>query len=170
MIALLKLFLDIALMRRGPQDVPASMALCALATVAYALLGFCSVLLSSPPGLALAQTVLDLALLTGFTQVLLGAHRRRARFVQTYTALTGTGALFALAAAPVLYAFPADAGQDTPPLAAFLYFGLVIWSIAVMGHIYAHALSVRRGRGLAWSIGYFVLSFVALAVMFSQFD
>ena len=170
MSALVQLFLDIMLMRRGPQDVPASTALCAVCTVAYALLGFLSVLLNSPPVLALAQTVLDLVLLTGFTQVLLGAHRHRARFLQTYTALTGTGALFAIAAAPVLLAFPNDPGQGTPSLVAFLYFGLVIWSIAVMGHVYAQALSTARGRGLAWSIAYFVMSFVALAFLYAQFD
>ena len=71
MSALVQLFLDIMLMRPGPQDVPASTVLCAVCTAAYALLGFLSVLLNSPPALALAQTVLDLVLLTGFTQVLL---------------------------------------------------------------------------------------------------
>lgn len=170
MTALLRLFFDILCMRRGPQDVPAAAALAALCTGAYALLGLLSVALNSPLRQALAQTVLDLVLLAGFTHVLLNAHRRGARFLQTFTALTGTGALFALIAAPVLFAFPDDPAQATPALVVFLYFTLVIWSIAVMGHIYAQALSASRARGLAWSIAYFVLSFVAVAILLSQFD
>ena len=64
----------------------------------------------SPPVLALAQTVLDLVLLTGFTQVLLGAHRHvRASADLHRRHHRHRRALFAIAAAPA--AFPNDPGQ-----------------------------------------------------------
>lgn len=94
-----------------------------------------------------------------FTWVLLALARRRARFVQTATALLGVGALAAL----ILY--PLDSairvmGEDkwaSLPIA-------VIWTAVFIGyllacaHIWRSALDSGLPLGVAVTLGYFVLS------------
>lgn len=169
MAALLKLFLDIALLRRGPQDVPASPVLCGLALLAYAALGFLLFAVGASPLIAVGQTVLDLVLLTGVVRTLLAAHGHRARFRQTFTALTGTGALFALAGLPLtLWLLETGPTPDAPALPSTLYLMLVLWSVVVMGHVLRHALGVSRGVGLAYAFGYLVVSVVVMTALFPQ--
>ncbi len=62
MRALFELFLDLCLFRKGPQDLPAGMALLKLCLLGYALSGFVVLLLSTPAPVAILQILLDLVL------------------------------------------------------------------------------------------------------------
>ncbi|MBS1248363.1 MAG: hypothetical protein H6R48_1152 [Proteobacteria bacterium] len=61
MRALFELFLDICLFRKGPQDLPAGMALLKLCLLGYGLSGFVVLQLSTPAPVAILQILLDLA-------------------------------------------------------------------------------------------------------------
>lgn len=167
MTSLLRVLIDILLLRRGPQALPAAPALAGLCAAAYALSGFVSLLGSGPSlQVVLAQTVLDLMLLTAFTHLLLLAFGKSARFLQTWTALTGTGTLFALMVIPLTWLFAQNGGTDVAPIGSYLYLGLVLWSIAVMAQVLMHALSTSRLIAIGWSLGYFTLSVVAMTFLF----
>ena len=45
-----------------------------------------------------------------------------------------------------------------PELPWLLYLGLLVWSIAVIAHIVHHALSISRGKGLLYTLGYLLIS------------
>ena len=90
MAALFNLFLDLCLLRKGPQDVPASMLLLKLCLLAYGLIGLIVLLLSTPIPVALLQALLDIVLLSGLLYVGLTLYHHPERFEQTLTALAGS--------------------------------------------------------------------------------
>jgi hypothetical protein len=140
--ALLNLFLDICLLRKGPQDVPASPALLKASLAAYGLASLLVQAVSVNLLTALLQAFLDLGLLAGLTYAVLQATGFSGRFTQTLTALAGTGALLGFAILPVTIWMDRDleAGIQSG-LPALLFFGWLIWSIAVVAHVLRHALS-----------------------------
>jgi hypothetical protein len=159
MLRLAKAFLSIALRRQSPADLPASLLLLAMAAVATALMEVLGALLPPPPnGQILLRVVLEVGLPLGFTWVLLALTRRRARFLQTATALLGVGALAAL----ILY--PLDSlirvmGVDK---IAALPMG-VLWTAVFIGyllacaHIWRSALDSGLLLGGIIAIGYLAL-------------
>ena len=161
MLALLDVFFQIVMRRRGPEDLPDSSFLLWLAMGAYALAQLpTAALIFGWTSTALAAVALDCALLAGAFRVLLQLTGHAPRFHQTLTALAGTGALLALAQAPLVY-FAKLAGAGGSPAAGptLGLLALLLWSIVVQAHIASRALSAGYGTGLAVAIGYFLLSY-----------
>lgn len=159
MRALLDLFLDICLFRKGPQDVPMSWTLLKFALLTY---GFSSLLVLAV-GLALSPalllTLVDMGLLAGLTYGVLSFTHHTPRFVQTLTALLGTGTLIQLIALPIaVWTVQGMAQNRSAGLPDFLYLGLLGWSIAILAHILHHALGVSRGMGFLYTLGYIMIS------------
>lgn len=138
---------NIALLRAGPQDLPAGPASPSLAVVLY-----CGIVMIS--GLADAResgfadlfvaVVLPLAL----TGLVLAVRGRAARLNQTISALFGTGAIISLVNVP-LWLSSADPVPATLALLALI--GL-FWSLAVDGHIWRHALDTSFAGGLMTAV------------------
>lgn len=158
MLALLNLFLDLCLFRKGPQDVPASAALLRLSLLAYGVSGLLVLLLSTPFPAAILQTLLDLILMAGLLYLALILHRRSARFEQTLSALTGAGTLMGLLALPLMNWIAQQGVEGDIGLPSFLVLGLMIWSIAVIAHILRHAFDTSIWVGALYAIGYTFLS------------
>lgn len=93
----LQSFLDIALWRKGPQDLPASNLLATLALLAYLSTGFVRMrLFDLDQSTALLFVCVDALMLGGWLWLVLAFFGRRQRFVQTITALLGVGLLVLL--------------------------------------------------------------------------
>lgn len=75
---LFDLFLDICLFRKGPRDVPASMALLKMCLLAYGASGLLVLTLNVPVQVALLQILLDLVLLAGLLYLTLILYRHSA--------------------------------------------------------------------------------------------
>lgn len=94
---LMQVFIDIALWRRGPQDLPASHALAWLTCAIYAVLSFAHIQLY---GWSLRSTsllvLIDVGMLCAWVWLLLLFFAKRQRFLQTITAVWGAGALLTL--------------------------------------------------------------------------
>lgn len=161
MQVLLNLFLDICLLRKGPQDVPASYALLKLVLVLYILSGLVQLLLLSTPERAALLLLLDVVLLAGLLYVLLSVYGLGQRWLQTLTALAGAGVILNVLALPLAVwlgrAQEADSGTGLPFL---LWFGLLIWSIVIMTHVLQQALSSSRAVGMVCALGFFFLSWL----------
>ncbi len=160
MRALFDLFLDICLLRRGPQDVPAGMALLKLCLLGYGLSGLVLLLLSTPAPVAILQILLDLVLLAGLLHLALLARRHSRRFEQTLSALTGTGTLMGLLTLPVMLWIVRQGPDGDTQLPSLLLLALMAWSIAVMAHILRHALDVPIWAGALGALGYTFLSWM----------
>lgn len=93
----LQSFLDIALWRKGPQDLPASSLLATLALIAYMGTGFVRMrLFALDQSTALLFICVDALMLGAWLWLVLAFFGRRQRFVQTITALLGVGLLVLL--------------------------------------------------------------------------
>lgn len=93
----LQSFLDIALWRKGPQDLPASGLLATLVLAAYMATGFVRMrLFAFDQHASLLFISIDALMLGGWLWLVLAFFGRRQRFVQTITATLGVGLLMLL--------------------------------------------------------------------------
>ncbi|CDI01505.1 conserved membrane hypothetical protein [Candidatus Competibacter denitrificans Run_A_D11] len=158
MRALFDLFFDICLLRKAPQDVPASMALLKMCLLAYALSGLLVLMINDPLPVALLEILLDMVLLSGLLYLGLMLHRHPRRFEQALSALTGSGTLIGLLALPLMSWMTHQAQGDDVVLPSFLLLALMIWSIVIMAHILRHAFEISVWQGALYALSYTFLS------------
>ncbi|HEX3948307.1 MAG TPA: hypothetical protein VHW95_00485 [Steroidobacteraceae bacterium] len=159
MLRLAKAFVDIALWRKTPAHLPASVFLLVLVAAVSALTEVLGALLPPPPNdEILLRIAVGLGEPLAFTWTLLSLASRGARFLQTATALLGVGALAAL----VLY--PLDSlwrvlGEDRFLWSiGFLWTVVFIWYLLACAHIWRAAFDSGLLLGGFISIGYLVLT------------
>jgi hypothetical protein len=172
---IVKAFWRIALFRSGPQDLPDSRPLLLLSAALYELSGI-AVLVSSELGSAatglreaetsipllyrvLLSAVFDLAVvLVSFTAILFyfGYFNR---LQQTLTAVFGVSALLHALSWPVLMLLFVEPLSGAWAVIAIALLLILLWSIAVYGHILAQAISKSFGAGVALSVLYFFLDY-----------
>lgn len=165
MLPILDVFLQIALRRRGPEDLPDSRVLLLMAALVYVVTqGFLALPVYHSP-LALGRSlVLDLLLLCGCLWGLLRFTGHAPRYRQTLTAMFGTGALLGVCMLPFNYWLGMAAAPDKPELGPTIgLLAVVSWSLAVNGHIFSRALSAPFAAGLAIAIVYFFLNYLVFA-------
>jgi hypothetical protein len=163
MQSLLRLFYDIALWRRGPRDVPASVALLGVVAAAYVFISVLQSRLVYGPDGALLRGVADLALTAAVFGIALAVVRRTHRFVQTLTAVLGAGALLAV---PMILLLLLGRQFENVPSLKFLVslasLPLLVWYLFVIAHIVRQALDTPLFTGMAVALTYFVVSYAVL--------
>ena len=160
----LKVFLDIVLWRRGPQDLPNSGLLVVLTLVAYELVNLVQIaLMEVSIAELLLYLVVDPLLLMGGLWLVMMLFGRKDRWAQTVSAVLGCTALMALAVSVpmVLLVGPRMAG-DPPAALQLLALALVIAFILVVGRIIQLATDSNLLTGSAIATTYVVM-FHALA-------
>ena len=161
MQAVLSISWDIALWRRSPRDLPASLTLLVAVALPYALLSVAEAVLMHDQDHALARALADLAL-TGFVfSACLAARRRGYRTLQTLTAVFAATSLVAVPIVAVL--FVCDAlGKDDPLALAlqFLLLPLQVWYLLVLARIVRLAIDSTLLAGMAIAVGYALASFL----------
>jgi len=144
--------LDIALLRRGPQDLPYSWDLTLVAMVASVATTVAADLIQPLPGATAVHVIVTLLYTWAFFYGVLQMRGLEARLMQTMAAVFGTDAIITLVALPLLHAMTATPRAPAIGLlAVLLIYG---WNIAVVAHILRHALSTGRGPAYLWGIGY----------------
>ncbi|HHQ40904.1 MAG TPA: hypothetical protein ENK20_01260 [Chromatiales bacterium] len=166
----LRRLVDVVLLRAGPQALPASRTLAAGCVTAYVAVGVAVLGARMGPAKALAEGILDAAMLAAFAWGLLRLRGWPNRFLQTYTALTGTGALLGLLAwAPMAAAWRAEQlGGEVPAVLGVALLGLVAWTLLVIAHILRHALELPLLATTAMALAYVLFSWWVLALVFPQ--
>jgi len=168
MLQLFRVWSELCLLRRTPQDIPASGILLGISLCCYALV---SVLVSLPGygvGRALLLALTDLTLLFAFVCSLLLMQARAARINQTLSAMAGSGSVLGLVALPLLLATGAGASAETVPVSlAVLWLLLLLWNILVVAHIIRHALSSSWLVGFGLSLMYALISMQIIGSLFS---
>lgn len=162
MLPLVKAFWDIAIWRRSPAHLPASMFLLGLVAAVVALLEVLGALL--PPGPSdriFTRVVLSVGLPLIFAWAVLAVTRHRQRFLQTGIALLGVGVLAELVLYPLSSLLNVLGSDDlvSIPL-GLLAFGGLVWYLLACANIWRAALDSGIGLGIAVSVGYLLLSTV----------
>lgn len=163
---LIRLFLDIALFNKGPQDGPESRLLLLLAVLGNFAVGLGLSLMEIDWVDAVAQSVVGIALLAGFLWGALSLSSKRPRFLQTATAAFGCDTLISALAVPLLVSMQLI--PEAIGLASIFLAFLLFWQVAVVAHILRHALSIPFISGLGLALAYTVVSYGIIMALFPQ--
>lgn len=164
MYQLIVLFFEICILRKGPQDVPASPWLVRLLFVPYLLVNLLILLLDAGWLHALTQIAVETVLMVGFCYPLLYFAGKTARFPQTLAALLGTDSVISLCAIPAV----ASLGSQIGDVALIVMLGLMAWHWLVNGHIFRHALDRPFLFGLALAFLYILISTQVMSLLFTD--
>jgi len=152
-----KLFLDICLFRKGPEDIPPSRFLLML-TLVFTL--STSMLLSWVEVeffQGVLQSVCATLLLLGFFFGMLKLARKITRFPQTLIAALAVDGMITALAIPLV--FVSVTVPEWQAAVSFLLLALMLWELAVLGYIIQKAMDFPRyGPGLGLAFVYTVLS------------
>ena len=159
MLRLIFAFVEIALHRRGPDELPASQFLFGIVLVAYLAVAFTTLRLGAAVTHPILLLIVDTAFSLTFIWSVLKAFKHERRFKQTASALLGTDTLLNLLSIPLLLWGKAleSGGGDNSGL-AILFALLAIWSIDISGFVLSRALDRAYFLGVAIMLGYVLLS------------
>ena len=167
MPALFHYFLELCLLRKGPQDLPGSAVLVQALSLVYLAVG---VVVGAAAGqgllAALVQTLMDLGLLLGLLYLGLQWMGHPARFLQAGAALLGSGALLSLMVLVPLGMAPSGEDAELRGLGALLFIVLLGWSVLVTGHILRLTLDLTLVQGALIAVAYNLLAYTLLSALF----
>jgi len=168
-LVLFRPFFDICLFRKRPQDLPASRELFLLVLLLYGVLSAVLSYSVEPFSTAVISGLVEAAMLLIITWMFLFLRSVPERWLQTSTALAGTGAFFSLVAFPLFYWRVFAAG--TPVVLAFntmLVILLILWNIGVMAFILRNALSSSYLLGVLSALTYIAIITYTLQAVLPQ--
>ena len=175
MLALFRLFLSIAVLRQGPQDVPYSrflfVALLAVLFIADLLI---NQFLSAPgkehePMKLLMFLILANVILYGLIYLLIYVHGFANRAIQAMTALLGVELVIKLAQLPIFFIMPLFA--ESKGILLLLNYVIVMtfgWELVADVHIYRHALSISALRAVLITLALFSLQIFLVVKFFPE--
>jgi len=140
---LLRLFGQIALSRRGPQDLPASPLLLAVTVVCYIAVYFGMGTLLPPVDSWRSQLFVEVAFTLVWYAILLRAFGKPERYLQTTTAMFGYQLVLApplIAIMSIVRRLPEDSGWAMP--VALLAIALLIWTVRAGTYVLKAALEL----------------------------
>ena len=161
MMVLWRLFLDIVLFKKGPQDVPDSPVLFALVLLADVVISTVVGALEGDVSGALVQAFVASVLLLAFVALILLLTSHRERFQKTATAVLGCDALMTLAALPVSLL------PDVLSGLGLLIMGILFWNLLVFAHILKHALGIGYALSVALALIFTLTSLDLMARIFA---
>ena len=168
MTKLVQIFWEICLLRAGPQALPTSYSLLGLTLVLYsavAVLVAHAVLASL--SMAILAAAVDTTLLMALSRAVLWARMLSNRWPQTLSALAGTGSFFELILWPInLWQQHLGTVEPTLGLPLILVLSVLVWNVAVMGHVLRHSLSTSLFNGTLLAVVYI---YVTISVFRSLF-
>ena len=162
---LIKLFLDICLFRKGPQDVPAYTVLFWFALLAFFLVGLIEAFFTGQWLEAMYKSLLEGTILLAFVWISLMVSGKPNRLLQTAIAALGTDA-FISSFGIVLAVVSIFASNPINPAIQLLFLALLLWHMAVVAHILRHALSQSLVIGVMLSIVYVAFTFQMIVLLF----
>ena len=102
------------------------------------------------------QITLELLFLALITYLVLRWKKMPARFLQTFSALTGVNMLISFASLP-LYRLSTGTQEDPDRLLITITLGILIWNLAVISLIFKRAFEISTHLSAMLSFNYFVL-------------
>jgi hypothetical protein len=168
MYELLKLFYQIALLRKSPEDIPRTPFLHLLVLVSYIGTSFLMLFISTTWTQAFVQLGVELLFISLFCRFILSWRQKQTRYPQTLTALIGVNTVITVCS------FPAVASLNVPMpeessfylLAVFGFTLIILWHWIAAGHIFRKALSEPFIFGLGVSLLYLMLSYQLNSLLF----
>jgi len=165
---LISRFFEICLLRARPQDLPASTALLFLSLITYGISGLLLSLINLTFGQSLILVTADVLMLAGLAYLILWIRMLTKRYIQTLTALAGSGAILELTAWPLLYWQNLSSATNGPGIliASLSLWAWLVWNVIVVAHILRHTLSTSFFNGTLLSVLYMFVSVSVIRILF----
>jgi hypothetical protein len=166
---LVRLFVQIALMRRGPQDLPASGALLAATAAAFFIINcLVSVALPPIPGPWFGQLLVEAVFTFVWYAALLRILHRPERFLQTTTAVYGYLAVLAPVWIGTVWLVRRFADDETWRLpVSVLGLVVIVWRLAANAQVLKAALEWATPACVALVILQYIAQQILLVYLFS---
>lgn len=151
MFTVVKRFFDVAALRANPQDLPASNVLL-ITTMLLDMATAYALAYSSMVGVKPLAVIGHTLLMAMLIYILLWWRGRPARFVQTATALFGSGIVVTAVAFAVIHlsGLPFDLTNQKFMMILWL---ISLWVLAIIAHVLRHALEVSLGMAILITLG-----------------
>jgi hypothetical protein len=163
-------FWEICLLKRRPQDIPASRFLFNVVVGLYVLQSTAINLFAFPFGEAFLLGVVMTMFLLLVIRTLLQFRRYPKRMLQAATAMMGASIVLFLPVLALRYWFHIIEQAGTRSnLAGYVWVFLFVWELFISAHILRHALNTRLLIGFFLSIAYVFLEFQAMFVLHHAF-
>lgn len=161
------IFWGICVFKKSPQDIVNSYALVKLAFIGYVTVGAILFFSSTPTTIAIVISFIETILLTGFVYLLLNFFTVSNRFIQTITALYGSGAIITSFSVPIVFYIDASVRHEqSAGIAGLLLLAVVCWSYTIMAHILHKAIDKSLGVSLLLTFCYLYLSYQFIKLIF----
>ncbi len=167
MLRWIRYFIDLCLLKAGPQDAPYSVVMRNIAILAYWSTGVVITLFNQNLFQAVLLASVQTVLLLFLTQLVLWIRKFPQRAVQTMTALMGAETIIALAAIPVLVWVSDSPAESLQTLLNVVWIALIAWEALVTAHILRHSLELPFLAGLGIALVFIYMSF-AITVRFMR--
>jgi len=160
MTQLLRSLVQIALLRKDPGVLPASIVLAVLLAMAYAVTSALQSWILYGADRIVSRTAIDLGLSLALVWVVLTVTRRGHRYPQTISAVLGTSVLVAPIVVLLLLLMQGPAATYYPAWLVARTGAVVvtIWFILVIGHILRGALETGLVTGVAIALTWLIAS------------
>ena len=169
MTELLNSLLQIALLRRNPSALPASVALLVVLAAAYAGSSALQSWMLHGGDRLLARTATDLGLTLAMFWLVLAVTRRGYRYRQTISAVLGAAALMTpLIVLLLALKDPAAVNYPVALLAWAGSVGVIVWFTLIVAHILRSALEVGFVTSVAIALTYLIASAAVLKRLFPE--
>jgi len=146
-------------LKAAPQDLPYSPLLAIQLVVFYFLSGVVVLQTTLSPDNLYSGILLGVFVQYVFAYAVLVALSKRARLIQTFSALIGVSLLLNVISWPVFSVIADQAASDSLRSTMSLAFLLLIsWEVLVKAHIFKHALEIKMFGALALSFSLFFIS------------
>ncbi len=160
LLTLVRPFVGILAHRVGPDSLPASQFLLGLVIVAHVLVNVAILAVTNADSARLAaMPLIGTVAQAAFFSVLLSAMGFTARIVQTLTAMFGVDVLLGSLLVPIVLGLAAPGASAIAPVLSLAVIALMLWSLAVKGHI------LQRAVGLPYFVGVIIALAFSIAML-----
>ncbi len=157
--------------QKRPQDLPAAGELCLLVVGIYMVFSWILLISYETASRALWMSVTGVIILLLITYLFLYLRSVPGRWLQTSTALAGTGAIFSIILTPPFYLSVYLSGNITmQALITLVILFLYLWFISVMSYILKYALSSTYLLAIPGAIVYFIITEFVLKLLFPEVE
>jgi len=158
-------FWEICLLKRAPQELPASRFLFNAVAVVFILRGAVINAFSFPIPEALMLNIIMTGLLLLTLFALLYLRSSQARLLQTATAMMGSSIILFPAALALRFWFHViEQSGSSSQFAGHCWVLLFVWELFIAAHILRHALNARLIAGFFIAIAYVFLEFQVMYI------
>ncbi len=163
---LIEPFVRLCLLDAKPQDLPTSALLLCMTLGAYLLM---SALTAAPvydPISSIVAAFMDVGLLAAYAWLALRTRAYEERYVQTLSALAGCGVVVGALSLPLMHLIYQSGELGGGDALLFVQLLILVWLLAIYGHIYRHALSTDLFIGVLVSLGWIFLTSLFIQALF----